>query len=97
MAFKRYARTPIYGINQRYGTSRTIILIRDAIQSGTVRSQSYVTKENERLDIIAGQFYGDGTLWWVIAAGSGVGWSMQVPSNTKLIVPSLEDVSQLVG
>lgn len=97
MAFKRYARTPIYGINQRYGTSLAIILLRDGIQTGAVRCQSYVTKENERLDIIAGQFYGDGTLWWIIAAGSGVGWSMQVPSNTKLTIPLLEDVSQLVG
>lgn len=97
MTLKRYARSPIYGLNERYGTSKSILLIRNGLETGAVRGQSYITKENERLDIISGQFYGDGTLWWIIAAGSGVGWSMQVPPNTKLTIPLLEDVSQLVG
>ena len=97
MTLRRYSRTPIYGLNTRYGTSKAILYIRNGIQAGTIRGQQYITKENERLDIIAGQFYGDGTLWWVIAAGSGIGWGLQVPSNTQLTVPILEDVSQVVG
>lgn len=97
MSIRRYSRTSVYGLNSKYGTSKAILLIRNGVNIGTIRSQQYITKENERLDIIAGQFYGDGTLWWVIAAGSGIGWGIQVPSNTKLVIPVLEDVSQFVG
>jgi hypothetical protein len=97
MSIRRYARTPIYGLNSRYGTSKATVLIRNGVNNGGIRTQTYVTKENERLDILAGQYYGDGTLWWIIAAGSNIGWCLQVPSNTKLNIPLLEDVSQVVG
>ena len=44
-------------------------------------------KEGERLDQIAGVVYGDSTLWWMIAAASGIGWGLQVPPGTKLRIP----------
>ena len=47
----------------------------------------YTTKEGERLDQIAGKFYDDGRYWWVIAAASNIGWWLQVPTGTRLIVP----------
>ena len=47
----------------------------------------------ERLDLLAFDFYGDVTLWWVIASANGLGkGSMIVPQNTLLRIP---DVSNL--
>lgn len=97
MTLRRYARTPVYNIGRRYGTSKAIIVIRNGINSGKIRSETYVTKQDERLDIIAGQYYGDGTLWWIIASCSNIGWGLQVPPNTILTIPTLQDVAEFVG
>ena len=32
--------------------------------------------------------YGDPTLWWVIAACSGIGWGLQVPPGIYLKIPT---------
>ena len=61
--------------------------IRKAIQSGGIRYTLVTVEAGQRLDQIAGQFYGDGSLWWVIAAASGIGWGMQVPPGVVLFVP----------
>lgn len=97
MTIRRYSRTVIYGLNKRYGTSNTIITLRDGLVNGNIRAENYVTKENERLDIIAGEKYKDSTMWWLIASCSNIGWGLQVPPNTKLIIPNLEDVVKYVG
>jgi len=53
--------------------------------------------EAERLDVIAGRVYGDGRLWWIIAAASGIGWWLQVPAGTRLVIPtSLDAISDLL-
>ena len=56
-------------------------------QNKVIRSSTRILKEGERLDQIAGVVYGDGTLWWVIAAASGIGWAMQLPPGTRLRIP----------
>ena len=54
--------------------------------------------EGDRLDHLAGKFYGSGTLWWIIAAASGVGWGLQVPPGTLLAIPTrLGQINALVG
>jgi hypothetical protein len=53
--------------------------------------------EAERLDVLAGEFYGDGRLWWVICAASGIGFSPQVPAGTRIIIPNIEDLSKYVS
>lgn len=97
MTIRRYARTTSYNFGRRYGTSKAILIIRNGIDLGRIRSETYITKQEERLDIIAGQYYGDGTLWWVISAASNVGWAAQVPPNTRLTIPNLQDVAEYVG
>lgn len=54
-------------------------------------------KGAERLDTIAGDVYGDGRYWWVIAAASNIGWGLQVPAGTLLTVPDLAQVLAIVG
>jgi nucleoid-associated protein YgaU len=97
MTLRRYARAPIILYNRKYGTSQAIPAIRENVMNGTIQSNQYITKENERLDIIAGKYYGDGTLWWIIAAASGIGWGLQMPAGTILKIPSLSDVKNFVG
>lgn len=97
MTLRRYERTLVFGLGESYGTSNTIVRLRNGIEQGALRTEQYTTKENERLDIIAGQFYGDGRLWWIIAAVSQVGWGLQVPSNIRLTIPNLQDVAEIIG
>ena len=68
--------------------SKASFVIRKAIESGGVEFTLVTMEAGQRLDQIAGQFYGDGSLWWVIAAASGIGWGMQVPPGVVLFVPT---------
>ena len=62
--------------------------IHRACVTNTIQSTVKILEEGERLDQLAGVMYGDGTLWWVIAAASGIGWCMQVPPGTRLRIPT---------
>ena len=97
MALRRYARTPTLGFGSLYGTSYAIPAIRDNVNAGNIRVQQFISTQQDRLDIIAGRFYGDGKLWWIIAAASNIGWCAQVPPGTIIKVPILEDAAQYIG
>lgn len=97
MAIRRYSRTPVYGLGYRYGTSYAISVIRENIKNGNIRYDEYVLQEKERLDILAGQYYSDATLGWVIAAASNIGWALQTPPGTALKIPNLDDVSRFIS
>lgn len=98
MSLRRYARSPILRAGSYYGTSRVSEVIRNAISRGDIKVEVHVLQEGERLDSIAGRRYGDGRLWWVIAAASGIGWGLQVPPGTRLQIPTdLSQVSEVVG
>ena len=54
----------------------------------------------ERLDTLAYNFYGDVTLWWVIAKANGIKGKMYVPQNTEIRIPGnvskvLEDFNNI--
>lgn len=94
----RYGRTKVFGINFRYGTSNAIPAIRANIENGNIRIvNEYTLKESQRLDAIAGALWGDGRLWWILAASSNVGWSPQVPPGTFIRIPDIQDVLSYVG
>lgn len=97
MALRRYNRTPVLKFGEKYGTSEAILAIRNNINNGNIRKKIYICEENVRLDILAGQEYGDGKLWWILAACSGIGWGLQVPPGTYIIIPKLEDISKFIG
>lgn len=97
MVLSRYARTQIVGLNFRYATSFAIPAIRENIANGNIRFDEIILDERVRLDILAGDSYGDGRLSWVIAAASGIGWQMQAPPGTLIRIPDLEDVARFVG
>lgn len=97
MVFSRYARTRILGLSKRYATSFAIPAIRQNVENGNIRVDEIVLAERERMDTLSGKVYGDGRYGWVIAAASNIGWMLQAPPGTRILIPNLEDVARFVG
>ena len=72
-----------------------INMIREAVRNGELDLVIDVVKEGKRLDHIADDYYGDARLWWIIAAASGIGWWLQAPPNTRLVIPT--NLSQILS
>lgn len=96
MAIRRYSSSNLVNGGLARGSSSAPDTIFKGIESGRISITNRTMQEGERLDIIAAQVYGDATLWWVIAAASGIGWGMQVPPGTNLVIPSLNDISKVI-
>jgi nucleoid-associated protein YgaU len=98
MSIRRYNRSSVIMGGRATSTSVAGIAIYHAVKSGAIDATKRQIKQGERLDIIAGQTYGDSSLWWVIAAASGIGWSLQVPPGVVISIPvDLGQVSLFVG
>ncbi len=94
---RRNTRTPILKGNKLIGTGRAGIAIYRAVKNGNIKVEYRILKGGERLDILAGRIYGNSSLWWVIAAASGIGWNLQVPPGIQLVIPlDLNEVSMVV-
>ena len=94
----RYSRTSKINGGQQYGTSRSVVVLRNAVKTGVVPVKLHVTKEAERLDVLAAKHLGASRYWWVISACSGVGWALQVPPGTRLLIPrNMQQVHAMVG
>ena len=87
MAISRYQKDTIISSPQRLSTAEAVQRIRQGVSNGTIRTQEISLVEGQRLDQLAGQYYGDGQLWWVIAAASGIGWWLQTPPGTRVLIP----------
>jgi hypothetical protein len=97
MALSRYRNDLQIRGGKILQTNESVTRVRRATQGGQLLIQQKVLQEGERLDIIAGQIYGDGRLWWIIAAASNIGWMLQVPPGTLLNIPlSLDQIARLV-
>lgn len=66
-----------------------------AIENEQINYSVHVLEEGERLDTLSGQFYGDSSYWWILAASSGIGWGLQVPPGTIIKVPT--NLNELFG
>lgn len=93
---RRYDGTPKIKGGRQKGTSTTVATIRSAISSGRIAYEELIMQEDQRLDVLAGIRYGDSSLWWIIAAASNIGWSLQVPPNTLIRIPRLSDVQRVI-
>jgi len=65
-----------------------------------------VTKDTDRLDTLAAQFYEDVTLWWIIAAanqlGKGTlvcdpGIQLRIPSNIEKVIELFDELNKYRG
>lgn len=93
MALGRYDNVTKIAGGRQYGTTRAHASIRQAVEGGAISAKEHVLQENERLDILAGKHYGNARLWWIIAAASGIGWGLQVPPGTSIMIPT--DLTQV--
>ena len=95
MAVSRYQNISKLAGGRRYATSRVNTRIRNAVERGDIVCREHVLKSGERIDIIAGVEYGNSQLYWIIAAASGIGWGLQAPPGTRILIPtSIEQVSR---
>lgn len=98
MAFSRYARDNYNISGQGLTVSQGIAAIRSYIRAGTlIPTKQIVMTQSDRLDSLAGELYGDSRYWWVLAAASNIGWSMQVPPGTLINVIDLRTVEGILG
>lgn len=90
MSIQRYQRTPILGLGYQYGTSTLISGLRENIKNGNIGYTEITLQEGQRLDTLAGKYYGDGRLFWLLAIASNIGWSLAVPPGTAIKIPNIE-------
>ena len=91
MALSRYSfsRNRLDSNGKRYiSNSSANHKIFSAVENGSINYTVHILEEGERLDYLAGIFFGDSSLWWVLAAASGIGYALQVPPGTVIRVPS---------
>ena len=53
-----------------------------------------VTKVGDRIDSLAFDYYGDSTLWWIIAKANGIKGKISIDPATDLRIPG--NVSQII-
>ncbi len=75
-------------LTTRYGSANAVTRIRFAVKSGSIALRTVTLKDGQRLDHLAAKHLGDGSLWWIIAAVSNIGWGMQVPPGTIIKIPA---------
>lgn len=95
MSFSRYASDNLVSNGKLLATNQSILRLREAVKSGNIRTSEQILRDGERLDTIAGRAYGDGRLWWIIAAASDIGWWFQVPPGTRIVIPV--DINEVRG
>jgi hypothetical protein len=94
--FSRYSRAGFIQGGIGYGVSNSHVLIRNAIKNRNLVYETTILQEGQRLDHLSSLYYGDSSLWWILAAASGIGWGLQVPPGTIVNIPDLEQVRKLV-
>ena len=91
---KRYGRDSLIG-GKRFETPEGVKFVRLGVRQGSITTVEYVVQGAERLDTIAAKKYGNSKLWWIIAAASDIGWALQVPPGTRLLIPN--NLNQIAG
>ena len=87
MGISRYTFNGVVKSGKTISASTKMSQIFNAVELGAISYSTYVLEESQRLDHIAGVAYGDSTLWWIIAAASGIGWGLQCPPGTIIKIP----------
>lgn len=97
MAFSRYSRDIRISLGTQLGTANSVLLLKNAIRDGLVPIvNQIIATGDDRLDTLAGNYYGDSRYWWILAAASGIGWGLQVPAGTVINIIKLDDALAIV-
>lgn len=87
MTISRYRNDTVIRNGSTLQTNASISRLRSAMARGLILYDERPLQDGERLDTIAYEIFGDGGLWWVIAAMSNIGWWLQVPPGTLIRTP----------
>ena len=96
MAISRYSRDPLILNRTTLRTATAFRLVRQAVKAGRINNTVIMLQGLGRLDELAGKYYGNGRYWWIIAAASNIGWGLQVPGGTNIVIPDLGQVLDLI-
>ena len=88
MAMSRYTRSGVLKGGIALSSSEACYVIYNAVKTGALSYTSAVIRDGDRLDHLAHSAYGNGRLWWIIAAASGIGWALQLPPGTVVKIPT---------
>ena len=83
----RYTYAPPINNGEGRSNPRISAKIYKGVINGSIPFKAQRLKQMQRLDHLASEFYGSASYWWIIAAASGIGWSMQVPAGTIIRIP----------
>jgi len=97
MARSRYTFVSRFNDGQGIGAWPGSTSLFNAVLSGVLEADTIVLTQGQRLDHLAGQYYGNGSYWWVIAAASGIGWALQCPAGTVIKIPKNLDAALSIG
>jgi len=92
----RYKSDNVINRGDSFGTAKAANRLRAAYEAGSITTKTIILGKGARLDHVAFTYLGDPTYWWTIAVLSGIGWGMQLPADTRLIVPTkIEQIKRL--
>jgi hypothetical protein len=78
----RYSSNPI--TNKKFNTARILNLL------PSDRDKYIISREGDRLDILANEMYGDIKYWWIIASANNLGkGSLLIPPGVQIRIPRL--------
>jgi hypothetical protein len=82
--------------NDINGKRRKLTTILPVVPTSTSDIQ-IITTSVERLDKLANTFYGDASLWWIIATANSLGkGTIIVPVDTVLRIPSKNKIDDII-
>lgn len=97
MARSRNTYTPRIDAGRGIGNWNGSSKIFDAVERGLLSVQTVVLTQGQRIDHLAGQYYGSSSYWWVIASASGIGWVLQCPPGTVIRIPENLELALEIG
>lgn len=90
---KRYSNIPVVS---RYDGKRVYLTTTYPIIKESDSDIVIISNETDYLDALANKYYGDTTLWWIIALANNIGKGrLSVPSGITLRIPL--NVSSIVN
>ena len=84
----RYKSDGVIKRGKSRGSPLMATKLRQAHAAKQIDSVQIVIGSATRLDHLAFQYMGDPSYWWAIAALSNIGWGLQLPPGTLVVIPT---------
>lgn len=97
---KRYSSTPA---TTRYDGKRVYLTTTYPVIQKSIKDIVIISNENDYLDILANKYYGDPTLWWIIALVNNIGKGrlsvepglyLRIPTNVNEIMDQFKKLNK---